>query len=612
MIVKDKPKEGLFDYQIEAYENVKKDIEQNGKAAISMATGCGKSFVALQLLADNPDKNILFVCPTNVIRNQMYEYIAKYILNKDVSNMDAKQVKKVVNEEYPNFKIATYAGMGAINQKLGIAPKRKKFEKDEQNTEDINLDQDYIIMDELHRDGAENWGAELEKFILNNPNAKLLGMTATPQRMDGIDLIDEMFDGKLSYNLGLEEASKKEIIDLPKYYGNASGLIEQLKDILGKPNYLGKLSDNEKEILNSKLRKQFPVSDRMDIPELLSKCITKKDGRYIVFCKDIEHLRQTQEQLGEWFKYIDKEPEIYAIHTAEKGEKNRDKKNEKELKNFQHSKSEHIKILLSVDMCNEGLHIDDVNGVILNAPTQSHIVYSQQNGRVVSAHSQQERKVIIDLANNWLYHIIKNGLPFDIEFGNDKEVDIMDKQTGIGQIIEIMKKIDVSKRTIKEELNLETRILDCTKQKLQCGAMFILKAQGINNPEKIEELLTNANETLPAKAIKDIKGTYSYMSDVYAIRKDLEKCIQSKSLTPELLKNAEMLLKRMKEQELKANKPKKSPKPEIVDEAVKEQLDYTTLEYLRKKRDIAQSLYERKELEWQNLKTLQTQQRGEV
>lgn len=51
-------------------------------------------------------------------------------------------------------------------------------------------------------------------------------------------------------------------------------------------------------------------------------------------------------------------------------------------------------------MLNEGIHVDDVDGVILLRPTVSPIIYLQQIGRALSAGSKNQ-PVIFDLVNNF-------------------------------------------------------------------------------------------------------------------------------------------------------------------------------------------------------------------
>ena len=69
MIIQGKPELGLQKHQQAAYQSVQNAYETKNKASVVLPTGCGKSFIALQLMEDNKDKRILFMAPTNAIKN---------------------------------------------------------------------------------------------------------------------------------------------------------------------------------------------------------------------------------------------------------------------------------------------------------------------------------------------------------------------------------------------------------------------------------------------------------------------------------------------------------------------------------------------------------------
>jgi len=73
---------------------------------------------------------------------------------------------------------------------------------------------------------------------------------------------------------------------------------------------------------------------------------------------------------------------------------------------FKADHSSHLKLLYCIDMFNEGIHVDDVAGVILFRPTVSPIIYKQQIGRALSAGKGRE-PIIFDIINNFdnLYSI---------------------------------------------------------------------------------------------------------------------------------------------------------------------------------------------------------------
>lgn len=66
---------------------------------------------------------------------------------------------------------------------------------------------------------------------------------------------------------------------------------------------------------------------------------------------------------------------------------------------FKADGSDHLKLLFCIDMLNEGIHVEDVSGVILFRPTVSPIIYKQQIGRALSA-SKAKEPVIFDIVNN--------------------------------------------------------------------------------------------------------------------------------------------------------------------------------------------------------------------
>lgn len=67
---------------------------------------------------------------------------------------------------------------------------------------------------------------------------------------------------------------------------------------------------------------------------------------------------------------------------------------------FKKDDSKHMKLLFCIDMLNEGIHVDDVDGVILLRPTVSPIIYLQQIGRALSAGSEKT-PLIFDLVNQF-------------------------------------------------------------------------------------------------------------------------------------------------------------------------------------------------------------------
>ena len=395
----------LQEHQQDAYTAVQKTYEQGNRAAVVIPTGCGKSFIALKLMEDNRDKNILFLAPTIAIKNQMYNYIAKYIVGEEPTS--ERPAKKIAEEHFPNLKIRLYQTLLKVSD--------EKMEK---------YHADIIIMDELHRTGAEKWGEKVNTLLEKNPNAKILGLTATPERMDEQNVIDKLFEGNISYELTLVEALRRRILKSPKYVKCDYALGEYIE---GLKEAIDSCSDEKtKSELQKKVEQMRRIVEEAEgIPELFKNNIQKKDGKYIIFCKDKEHMELLQSKVSEWFGEIDSKPETYSVYSGKT-----ERKNNEDIKKFETSKSEHLKLLFCVDMLNEGVHIEGVSGVIMARPTDSRIVYLQQLGRALSSDPSGEQTIIFDLVNNYVKNNLDaevNGRNEDISHGNKENTIIGEK-----------------------------------------------------------------------------------------------------------------------------------------------------------------------------------------
>ena len=437
MIINGKPELGLQKHQQDAYNSVKKAYEIGDRTAVVIPTGCGKSFVALQLMADNKDKRILFMAPTNAIKSQMYNYIAKYIVGEKPSK--ERPAKMIADEYFPNLKIMLYQSLLRV--------------KDEQMEK---LNTDIIIMDEIHRTGAEKWEERINTLLEKNPNSKILGLTATPDRMDDKNIVDELFEGKISYELTLLDALRNGIVKAPLYVKCDYSLGEHLEGIrkaIANCDDLKNKIDLQKKY--DRMRKIVELAD--GIPELFEKNLKKKNGKYIIFCKDKQHMDEVIEQSKKWFENIDKNPEIYSVYS---GDGYSEKSNKKAIKSFENSRSKHLKLLFSVDMLNEGLHVEDISGVIMLRPTDSRIVYLQQLGRALSSDTSREKTIVFDLVNNYLKNnlyneitnddkdIIKNRKKYNISSNDSNEEKYMERFRIQGETKEFIDLLEASQEII--------------------------------------------------------------------------------------------------------------------------------------------------------------------
>lgn len=354
----------LFEHNQTAYDKVRAMLASRGKAAVVHPTGTGKSFIAFKLAEDNPSSRVLWLSPS------------EYIFRTQLEN-----IKSVCGYEPHNVEFRTYA---KLLQTV---------------TEEINaLKPDYIILDEFHRVGAEMWGKGVERLFSAYPDVPVLGLSATSIRYldNRRDMADELFEGNVASEMTLGEAVVRGILTPPEYVlsiYSCSKDIEKYQNRIRRAKTKATRDEAQKKL--DALRRSLENAEGLDA--VFSKHVKDRHGKYIVFCSNVEHLHETEAHIHEWFNGVDSSPVIYKAYSE-------DTESSKAFDAFRKDNSEHLKLLLCIDMLNEGIHVDGVSGVILLRPTISPIVYKQQIGRALSSGKSGKDKnsvpVIIDIVNN--------------------------------------------------------------------------------------------------------------------------------------------------------------------------------------------------------------------
>ena len=345
----------LYRHNEDAYQAAERMLDEKGMAAVIHPTGSGKSMIAFKLAGRHSESHFLWLSPS------------EYIYQTQLENTGLA---------FPNIAYMSYS----------------RLMKNEDCIE--TLHPDYIILDEFHRCGAAEWGRSVKKLLDACPEAKRLGLSATNIRYldNQRNMAVEIFEGNIASEMTLGEAIIRGILPEPKYviamYSYKKEL-DQLKKRIKNLSNKGLIEENQK--LLEQLRRALEQADGLD--DVFAKHMSKKSGKYILFCSSKEHMDEMKDQAGEWFHKVDQNPHIYTAFYNNAA-------TSKEFAAFKADDSSHLKLLYCIDMLNEGIHVDDVDGVILLRPTVSPIIYMQQIGRALSAGSG-ETPVIFDLVNNF-------------------------------------------------------------------------------------------------------------------------------------------------------------------------------------------------------------------
>jgi len=229
---------------------------------------------------------------------------------------------------------------------------------------------DLIVIDEAHHATAGAWASVVAQY----PEARVLGVTATPQRLDGKGL-GQVFDDLIR---GPEVADliDQNFLARPIYYAPKTVSMDGVRTTAGDYN-------------------RADIAERMDRPTITGDAVTHYrkycDGQpCIVFCtgiKHAEHVAAAFNAEGYRFQVID--------GTLSKEERAR---RVLDLSNGT------LQGLVSVDIVSEGFDLPCVSTAILLRPTASLSLHLQQIGRVLRPSPGKQRAVILDHVGNCRRH----------------------------------------------------------------------------------------------------------------------------------------------------------------------------------------------------------------
>jgi superfamily II DNA or RNA helicase len=335
--------------QEEALKSLKNLRDNNkDKALLISATGTGKTFLSAFDVRRFKPKRLLFVVHRRNIAEAALRSF-KYL----IPNVSMGIFSGNTKETDSDFIFSTV-------QTIHKKEYREMFERDAF---------DYIIIDEVHRAGAQSYQDIVDYF---KPKF-LLGMSATPERSDDFDIY-EMFDHNIAYEIRLIQAMEYNLLCPFHYYGITDMTIDGIE-----------IDDkSEFNILTSELRVDYII-------EKINEYGYSGDRVHgLIFCSrkdECEKLSQLFNMRG--YKTI-------AL-TGDSSEEMR----QKAIDSLESNDENSLDYIFTVDIFNEGIDIPKVNQVVMLRPTESAIVFVQQLGRGLRKNDSKEYVVIIDFIGNY-------------------------------------------------------------------------------------------------------------------------------------------------------------------------------------------------------------------
>lgn len=343
-----------------------KNLRSTGakKGLIISATGTGKTYLSAFDVRNFAPKKMLFVVHREQILKKALQDYRKILGGHEDEFGILSGNSKDTNAKYLFATVQTLSSQRHLQQ----------FAKDEF---------DYILIDEVHRAGANTYQAILNYF---EPSF-LLGMTATPERTDNYNIY-ELFDYNIAYEIRLQAALEEDMLCPFHYFG---------------------VTDYEKdgEVIDDATKLQNLVSHER-VQHIIEKInyygFSGDQVRGLMFCSSKKEAHSLSTALN------DKGLKTIAL-TGDNTQAEREEA-------IQKLNSSELQYILTVDIFNEGIDIPFLNQIVMLRQTQSSIIFIQQLGRGLRKHDSKDYVTIIDFIGNY-----KNNYLIPIALSGDQTMN---------------------------------------------------------------------------------------------------------------------------------------------------------------------------------------------
>lgn len=354
--------------QVEFVESMSKLIARGeSKALLISATGTGKTYASAFALRDeNPNRVLFLAHREQILKQAKKSYERVFGSSKSFGLLSGNS--RDVDVDY------LFATMQTMSQDHVL----HEFKHD---------DFDTIIIDEVHRAGANSYQKILSYFDAN----LYLGMTASPDRPDGFDIY-ALFDNNIAGEIRLQKALENDLLCPFHYFGITDIAFEGVDEEAELADFSRLTEDKRVEYIIEQTRfygfsgervKGLVFCSRREEARSLSDSFNKRGYRTIAL--DGTATQREREWASDCLAASPGDPQYDC----------------------------RLDYIFTVDIFNEGVDIPEVNQVLMLRPTQSPIIFVQQLGRGLRKAEGKDFVVIIDFignyANNYMIPLALSG-----------------------------------------------------------------------------------------------------------------------------------------------------------------------------------------------------------
>jgi len=231
---------------------------------------------------------------------------------------------------------------------------------------------DYIVVDEFHHAAAPTY----QKLLTHFTPKILLGLTATPERMDGKDIL-EYFDNRIAAEIRLPEAIDRKLLSPFQYFG-----VTDTVDLDDLKWARGGYDRTELSKIYSLNQASADKRANMIIQSILKYVTDLDDVKGLGFCVSVEHANF----MADYFIAHN----IPAMSlTGQSPDEERSTAKQRLIRGD-------IRFIFVVDIYNEGVDIPEINTVLFLRPTESLTVFLQQLGRGLRLSEDKDCLTVLD------------------------------------------------------------------------------------------------------------------------------------------------------------------------------------------------------------------------
>ncbi len=349
-----------YSYQQEILDKLEAERKVRGytRNLVVAATGTGKTVISAldykRFRKQNPDKpcRLLFVAHREEILKQSL-YTFRAVLK------DANFGEMFVGSYKPESIDNLFISIQAFNSQDFTAKTSPEF-------------YDYIIVDEFHHAAAPTY----QKLLAYYQPCILLGLTATPERMDGKSVLP-YFNNRIAAEIRLPEAIDRKLLCPFQYFG--------VTDTVDLNTLKWSAGGYDKGELSKVYTLSGAMADRRadHVVSSLLKYVTDIDEvKGLGFCVTVEHA----EFMCRYFNDHNI-PSMFLTGQSPEEERKTAK---------QRLVAGEVRFIFVVDIYNEGVDIPEVNTVLFLRPTESLTVFLQQLGRGLRLAEDKECLTVLD------------------------------------------------------------------------------------------------------------------------------------------------------------------------------------------------------------------------